>query len=756
MTVNTGLLPEPTNAEKMRGLPWAIVGNVGNTVFNNLTVVGGAVSVLFLNELGLSKTQLGFTLSLVPFFGLLALFIAPTVARYGFKRAFLAAWGARSVSTALFLLTPWVLMRYGSQSAFIFIIVVVALKAIFQTINATASHPWVQEFVPNAVRGKFTATSNLWGTLSGLLAVAGAGYVLENYAGLGRFGLLFGIGVCFSLIAIWAMSFVPGGAAIVSGKEKARYPYHQALVEAVRDIDFRRYLIGVGLVTLGTVPLAAFFPLFMQDEVGLSSGQVVWLGTGALLGSLLSIYLWGWAADRYGSKPVMLSSLIVGTLLSVCWLLIPRHSDLSFYMAMALAFLLGLVSGGWGIGYVRLLYVSVVPPARKTQYMALFQAWIGLVTGVSLLVAGQLLDYSGGVSGQFLFLTLSPYLVLFAARLIFPLASVLFLKPIRADESVTTGEFVGMFLRGNPFVAMESLIGFHRAKSEIAAVSMTERLGQAKSPLIVEELLEALADPRFNVRFEAIISIARTRADDRLTQALARVLKGDNPALSVIAAWALGRIGEPGGRTALGEGLNSRYRSVQAHCARALGALDDSDSIPLLRERLNTETDPGLQMAYASALGQLGAGEATDKLLVLLRGNEDEEQRMELTLALARIVGNDSEYIQLFRATQAEVETPISQAVFSLKKKLDRLVAADSDLPALVDDCANAWAKGDTSTAAACLRQLILLVTPAQQEGQKSARITILHHCAERLDEFGAARIEYVLLALHTLNTGWL
>ena len=78
------------------------------------------------------------------------------------------------------------------------------------------------------------------------------------------------------------------------------------------------------------------------------------------------------------------------------------------------------------------------------------------------------------------------------------------------------GEFAGIFLRGNPFLAMTSMIRFHLARDEHATVLSTERLGQAKSPLSVDELLEALEDPRFNVRFEAVISIGRMPPDPRL------------------------------------------------------------------------------------------------------------------------------------------------------------------------------------------------------------------------------------------------
>jgi MFS family permease len=43
--------------------------------------------------------------------------------------------------------------------------------------------------------------------------------------------------------------------------------------------------------------------------VGLSDGAIVVLQAGTLAGNLVSSLPWGWASDRYGSKPVMLLGL---------------------------------------------------------------------------------------------------------------------------------------------------------------------------------------------------------------------------------------------------------------------------------------------------------------------------------------------------------------------------------------------------------------------------------------------------------------
>jgi MFS family permease len=769
---------EPTTVEKMRGLPWGIAFSTANSVYCQLTILG-SLFVLYLNELRLNKTQIGALLSLFPFTALLALVIAPAAARWGYKRTFLTFYGGRKAINAFLLLVPWVLATFGHEVVVTYVIVVVAVFTVSRAIAMTAITPWQQEYIPNSVRGKYAATSSIFSSLANLLAITVAGYVVGDAPDLDRFTILMAAGLVFGIVAVWSVSHIPGGAPVKPAGNRARRKNVFAaardwiavlgqrpikrdvkktqrgdMLTALRDRSFVLYILGIGLFTLATGPLGSFLPLFMREEVGLSSGSVVLLQTGGLLGGLLSGYLWGWAADRYGSKPVMLSGVYARIILPVFWLLMPRHSTWSLYVALGIAFLAGVSDMGWAIGSGRLLFVSIVPPEKRTGYMAVHYAWVGIVGGVGNLVGGRALDYSAPIAGrQFLFLTFDSYTVLFVAGLILSAASVALLRGVRADSSVTTGEFAGMFLRGNPLRALESLVRFYRAKDERDAITVTEQLGQTQSPLTVDELLEALADPRFYVRFEAIVSIARRGSDERLVDALVEVLRGDEPALSVIAAWALGRMGDARAIEPLREGLDARYRSIRAHCVRSLGSLEDVGVAPVLLERLGSETDDGLKLAYASALGQLRAEEAVSELLALLRTCQISDARMEVALALARIVGDEHGFIHLLRQIRGEAGTAMSQNVTALKKKLGECrVDGEVDLPAMLSRCAETLAQQDMEQGAALIGFIACLL-PTEDLSDACAKI--LQDCAERLEEFGAERLEYVILALHTMRVGF-
>ena len=723
-------------------MPWVIAHTATNNVFCFLTVFG-AVFLMFLDELGLPKTQMGLLLSLFPFCGLLALFVAPAVARFGLKRTYLTFWTLRKFVAALLLFTPWVLERWGLDVTFFFVAGILLVFAVCRAIAETALYPWYHEIVPDSIRGKFSAASSIVGTLTAMLTLGTAGYVIGRGGGLRSFVWLMAVGVVFGLVSVWCQFFVPGGAP--NPKRREQTAHLRQMLTALRDSNLRHYLGGVGLSAL-TVALLGFVPLFLKEEVGLDPGMVVVLQNGALLGGVISGALWGWAADRFGSKPVMLSGLHVMAVLPLCWLVFPRHSAWSVPLAMGLAFFSGLINYAWAIGSGRLLYVSIVPPEKKTEYMALYYAWVGLLGGIGSLFAGRLLDMCRGLRGNFGFIALDPYTPVFVLSSILLTCTIVLMRGIHVESSMRTRAFAGMFLQGNPFMAAETMFRFRLATQERTRVGITRRLGDAMSPLNVDELIEALADPSFNVRYEAIISIARTRPHERLIDALIAVLVGGTPDLSPAAAWALGRLGDERAVEPLRRALVSGYPLLEARSARALATLGDTQSASLVLDRFRNVRDSDLRLAYAAALGALRMSDALAELLAFLRATEEEGGRAELALAVATIVGSEETFIRLWRQMRGEFGTAGARAALALKKKAGK---NEKELQDALEGCADALARNDAVGSAESLQDVMARVPEA--ETREACRI-VLDECSERLKEHGGARREYILLALHAVN----
>lgn len=736
---------EVTTADKIRGLPWVFVSNGANSVFCVLTVFG-SVLMLFLSRLGLPKTKIGFLLALFPFAALLAPLVASPARRLGVKRTYMIFWGIRKFVAAGLIATPLVLAKFGASAVFPYVTAVLLAFAVCRAIAETARYPWVQEHIPDSIRGRAGAVVNITSTISGMCALAFASIVIGRGGDLAAFQVVMAIGVLFGLASVWASSRVPGGAPLpetAGDRNRAR-----RFFTPLRDRNFVTFLTGVGLVTLALTPSYGFFFLFMKEQVGLAEGRVVSLEIFGALGACFTVFLWGWAADRFGSKPVMMCG-IAGVLLVLLLLWGFAAFGGAFKAAAGIAALWGMTSSAWFAGYGRMLYVSIVPQEEKTEYMAVYYMWLGITGGFGPLVAGAAIDACAGLGGTWLAVPVNQYTPLFLAAAACVAAGGVILSLVRAGGEMAAMSFVGMFLQGNPVRALWSTVRWSRAGEETTRVTTAESLGVSRSPLNVEDLLDALADPSFNVRYEAIISMARTRAGPRLIEALVEVLDGDEPDLSVAAAWALGRMGARGAVPSLRKALDSGYPLLRARSARALAALDDAQIAPQLQRHLALEEEQGVRIALASALGALRATDAAPEILRCLAAAGSPSVRNELALALARMVGVERPFVRLQRSSRADFGTTSSQVLSSIGRRQKPLLRQDKGLRDILDGCIQALAHHEIARASTLLAQVIRSMP--EDRFPEAAR-AILDDCAGRLESLRGQRTEYALLALAIMN----
>ncbi len=393
-------------------------------MFSALTYFG-PVFVLFLSELGLPKTRIGLLLSLLPFCGPLALFVAPAVARAGVKRVFLVAWTLRTVVTALFLLVPWMVGQTGPDSIFAFVAVLVLAFAVLRAIGETAFYPWFQEMVPASIRGRFSGIRDLFGLLGTGVTLIAASYAIDHVSGVEGYALVIGAGVVIGFISVLCAVPVPGG----SPGRRSQTSHGRAMRAALGDANFRTYLAATGLTMLGGYSMVyAFVPPFMKEQVGLPDGDILLLQVVSHCAGLLSCYAWGWASDRYGSKPVVMWSLGLLVLLPLCWWVMPRHHALSFGAGAAIAFFWGVFHAGLSVSEQRLFYVNVIPPEKKTEYIAVFYAWMGVLGGLGPIGAGVALDAFDGMSGSWLGLPVDPFTPVFVMGTVMLGTSVLIMS----------------------------------------------------------------------------------------------------------------------------------------------------------------------------------------------------------------------------------------------------------------------------------------------------------------------------------------
>ena len=426
------------NTEPKQFLPWFMASSALNGIFATLTF-GSSVFILFLDELGLDKGQIGTIMSLFPFCGILALFISSRAARFGVKRTYLTFFGARKIVMLAVLLTPWVLRWGGPTGAFYYVAGLMAIFALCRAAAETAYFPWIQEIVPPYMRGKFDAIVSLVTTVVLVGAMVVAGKVIGAGADLSRYMILIGVAVVFGLISVYCAYWIPGGRPVMAIAGEP--PHFAGLRDALRDPNFARFLAGLTFITLAFSGVVTFLPLYARQVLGIAPGWVIRLDIGSLLGGLISIYLWGWAADRYGSKPVMISALTLMLVLPVGLLCIPRGMTRAFVSVLALTFIWGIGVAGMNVGASRLLNVNLVPAAKRTPYMAVYYAVVGLAGGLGPLTGGWLLVRLKGFAWSYRAVAIDGFGLLFIALLGLLGIGWMFFRYLRTEGELSVRQF---------------------------------------------------------------------------------------------------------------------------------------------------------------------------------------------------------------------------------------------------------------------------------------------------------------------------
>lgn len=424
-----------SESEKLRAMPWSLTSNALNNIFVMWTFQG-AVFLLFLSELGLPKGQIGVLLSLFPFCGLLALGFAPVAARLGRKRVFLVGYGLRKFVMGSLVLLPWILAHAGRAVGVAFLFGVIIVFAILRSLAETAYYPWVQEYIPNWIRGKYSAANAVLGMIASCFALLIAGHVIGAGADLPRYLTLFAAGSALGVISVGMMWLVPGGEPIrgaeVSGTHLAN------MRRALRDRNLVTYLGGMGAVMTGAVILTSFLPLYLKEQIGLAPGAVVWLAAAAMVGIGVSSLFCGWAADRVGSLPVLLPASAISLLIPLGWLLLPRQTPYAALWCAVLHFAYGAAVGAVGIGSHRLLFNGVIPPEKSTAYTAVYYAWLGITGGVAPLLAGGILSVCAGWQTKIGPFVADGYSLLFATAVVLLAFGSWLYSRVKPDSPHTT------------------------------------------------------------------------------------------------------------------------------------------------------------------------------------------------------------------------------------------------------------------------------------------------------------------------------
>jgi MFS family permease len=659
--------------DKLRRIPFLYAFNSINTAALLCTI--STPLALYAAELGIEKGRIGVLGGLLPFAQLFCIAFLPLAVRfsqrvmtalgYGLRHLFLLSWFA-----APFLASP--------EQAFWLLFASLGMFALFRTMAETAVWPWSQEYLPRQVRGRVSGITSLV-----VLPVALGGSLLiqlwlDSRTGIDRFFPVFGVGIALGLMSVLFLLGLRGG------QPRPDSPRGLDAIRGMRaplgDRGFWLYLYSSGTQYFAYTALNLFLILFFRERLGMSSGQLVTLTALVPLGGAIGGLVAGWFVDRYGTRAIRVTLQGMQVVLLLSLLLIDGNAAAPDLIAGAVFFLMGLLfQSSIATGGIYLL--NYVPPAHKENYMTLAYASDGLIGGGATVLAGillqLLLDHPVSLFGA----GVDSYALLFVVTAIVVVTSAVAFGLLREEGATGVRAFFGYFGHGSAMRALLAIPRYGAPTSEERRQELTYGFGGTRSALVEDELIEALSDPSYDVRHEAIQSLAHLPPSRAVVRALERVLDDDVLAeLQYAALASLGRLKAIGSAERVAAFLGSANPLLRSRALRTLGDLRDQRYLPRIRELLREDPARECRLAAVSALGTFRDAASVGDLVTLYRefggdgaGAPENPHGRVVLLALAKILGLEEAFSREWRLEERIVGFRLPSLVSRLAGIVRRL-----------------------------------------------------------------------------------
>jgi hypothetical protein len=407
-TAESGLEP----ALRRRGRRLALLSHPAGMMHSN--VYTDQLPTLALVGLGASEALVGAQRAFDPLSELLQL---PTLSAVGRlrKRSILIAGQLLAVAGGL-PLVAYAALAHGSGSRAVAIALAsFAATSIGLAVSNTVWFPLLRGYVEPGRIGSFFGLLRTGWHLTLIAYFLAAQRWLAAHPG--GFGPLFGVATAAGLARIALIARLPEAAAGAGERVSIR----DGLALLRDEPRLRRYLAGMMLTGAARRAAVPFAIVMMRRAMGMSDAQVVLTTVGWFAGGFASLYAWGLAVDRFGTRPVFRTTALGAAGLLAALALRGAGGSVAFMVAFFFA--LSVLAAGFGVADTHLLF-GIAPERAPTATLVVADVTTSLAYAAAPFAAGLALD----AAIRFGALPVTAYRCLFAVAAV---ATALALVPLR-------------------------------------------------------------------------------------------------------------------------------------------------------------------------------------------------------------------------------------------------------------------------------------------------------------------------------------
>lgn len=482
-----------------------------------------------------------------------------------------------------------------------------------QTVNPIYND-WLAELVPSTSRGWYFSRRTLVATAVGMVAGMAGGLALDGFENAGSegmgFAVVFGAGV---VCAIVSMAFflrmkesVRKNPVKVSARESFR-----SMAKPWQDKNFRLILIFSGLFMASQTYAGGFFTAFARESLKIDFTLLQLIAVMHALGTIGFVRTWGFLADKYGNKPILVLTTMGTVITPGVWLLChPGAAVQNAVILLVFHIYNGIVWSGVTVTQLN-LFMSTAEPSERSSYLATALTTTAVFGGIAPILGSITMDSLReplGAEGAFK--------TLFVIVMVMRVVSVMLLSGVREDGAVSIRQTIRQ-MRQVSLSGVRALSALSKGADADRRLRAIGVVGRKRFSMATGELRKALTDPSPRIRREAAIALARMGGDDAAEALLAHVIEHPE-LLDEEVVEALGRIPSPQTEKMLLELLNDPRSILRRSAAKTLGRIGSTAAVPHLIAAAQEEEDVEMRRAALQALRHLEANEAEPVIALAL------------------------------------------------------------------------------------------------------------------------------------------
>jgi len=348
-----------------------------------------------------------------------------------------------------FMFIPIALTFFSGEFRIWQLLGLICLYWAFGMILSPAWNSWMGDLVNENRRGAYFGRRSKLTGASTFLSMLSAGIILQQfgYSGTGDayisgFAVIFILAFASRMTSVFFLSkkYEPPYAV----PREAEFGFGDFLRQA-RFRNYGRFVIYLGVMNFAVFLSSPFFTPYMLNDLRMDYLTFTIVNAAAIIVKVLSIPIWGRAADRFGARRVL---TLTGTLMPVVpilWLI----SDSYLWLIIIQAYS-GFVWAGFEIATFSFVFDTTTPQKRATCI-----AYYNVISGAALITGATL--GSAIVSMNEVFA--SKYLLVFLISGLLRFgASLYFLPRLREVRTVETIGYSRLFMKIVASMPTEGLI----------------------------------------------------------------------------------------------------------------------------------------------------------------------------------------------------------------------------------------------------------------------------------------------------------